>query len=59
MKKVEAKIGRTWLSREYPDSDPILDLPEDKATRKLIADCQRDLMVEADRLARIKITIRG
>jgi hypothetical protein len=55
----EFHIGPLRITRFYSFDDPILSLPPEKQQRKVIADCQRDLTIEADRLAQQKITERG
>jgi hypothetical protein len=59
LKAMGYTTGTTHVTRWYEESDPIWSLPKDKQERKLIADVQRDLTVEADMLVRRPVTVRG
>lgn len=48
-----------FVSRLYAENDSIWQLPEEKRKRKLLADVQRALLTEADKLAQTPYTIRG
>jgi hypothetical protein len=59
MRGVRVVLGDLSIIKYYPDGDAIWSLPLEKQQRKVIADGQRDLAMEADRLAQQKITERG
>jgi hypothetical protein len=59
MRGVKVQTGQLTVTRFYPDEDAIWSLPLEKRQRKLIADAQRDLALEADRLSNEKIVERG
>lgn len=59
MRTIEIVVGNTKISRSYGDDDLIWGLPPEKRERKLVADTQRDLIEEADRLANTPYAVRG
>lgn len=56
---ISIKIGTMTIARTYPHDDLIWGLPDEKRMRKVVADCQKDLLIEADRLSNTPYTIRG
>lgn len=56
---LQYQFGEVLLTRLYPFDHPIWLLPEEKRKRKMVADIQRELAVEADRLAMVPYQIRG
>jgi len=52
-------VGSLTIVRFYENEDKFWNLPEDKKLRQLIADVQRDLTIEADRLVQIPYQVRG
>ena len=59
MRRMKYRFGDVQITRLYGPDDPIFRLPDEKQDRQLVADVQRDLQVEADRLAATPVTVRG
>lgn len=59
MRGIRLTFGDVTIVRFYGEDNPIWNLPQEKRERQLVADVQRELSAEADRLAQIKIVERG